>query len=179
VARRLYEAYLAGNYSELKACEMMVLCYAGWTEDELRDHTRRTLALSSSRVEAFTPLLRIINWAREQDLRCIIVSASPKLVVEEAAAPLGFERGDVAAGHARARAGRIEATLSGPIPYAATKVQAARSLFADAPWLATFGDNAFDIDMLRAAERAVLVRPKQRLLALTRSLTDPVLLTEG
>jgi phosphoserine phosphatase len=49
------------------------------------------------------------------------------------------------------------------VPYAEAKVSAGRELFGNARWLASFGDNVFDIDMLRTAELGVAVRPKPKL----------------
>jgi phosphoserine phosphatase len=53
--------------------------------------------------------------------------------------------------------------MAAPVPYAETKLSAGRDLFGDARWLAAFGDNVFDIDMLTTAELGVAVRPKPKL----------------
>jgi phosphatidylglycerophosphatase C len=55
------------------------------------------------------------------------------------------------------------AELASPVPYAENKLTAGRALFGDARWLAAFGDNVFDVDMLTTAEVGVAVRPKPRL----------------
>src|SRR5690606_449094 len=164
IAKRLVEAFHRGRYPEIRACEMMVWCYAGWTESDLREHVRRTLARPATRVASYEPLLPIIEWARRCGLRCIVISASPKLVVEEAARPLGFEADDVVAAEAQISAGRINPALASAVPYAETKATLGRAVFAGRTWLATFGDNAFDLEMLKAAHLPVAVRPKQRLL---------------
>ena len=46
------------------------------------------------------------------------------------------------------------------MPYAEAKVGAGRALFGDSLWLASFGDNVFDVEMLQAARMGVAVRPK-------------------
>ena len=179
IAKRLIDAFRSGQYPESRACEMMVWCYAGWTESDVREHVRRTLARPASRVAAYRPLVPIIEWARQCGLRCIVISASPKLVVEEAAHSLGFQADDVVAGQAQVSAGRIEPALASPVPYGESKASAGRDLFGPRPWLATFGDNAFDLEMLRAARLPVAVRPKQRLIKLFGKLSDAVVFREG
>jgi phosphatidylglycerophosphatase C len=179
IAKRLVEAFRSGHYPESRVCEMMVWCYAGWTESDVREHVRRTLASPESRVAAYRPLMPIIEWARQRGLRCIVISASPKLVVEEAARSLGFESDDVVAGQAYVSAGRIEPALASPIPYGETKAGSGRAVFGERPWLATFGDNAFDLEMLRAARLPIAVRPKQRLLELFGQLKDAIMFREG
>jgi phosphoserine phosphatase len=67
-------------------------------------------------------------------------------------------------------------SLVGAVPYAAAKCDAARALFGSAQWLASFGDNVFDIEMLRAAELAVAVHPKPRLQSRLPELPNAVIL---
>lgn len=162
----LGEAYRAGRYPELRVCELMIWCYAGWTEAELAEHVRRTLAAEHSQVELYEPLVPILTWARERRVRCVVISASPGLVVREAARPLGFDAEDIVAGYSTIEGGRLSDSLANRVPYAETKVSAGRERIGDRNWLATFGDNAFDVDMLNAARLPVAVRPKARLLAI-------------
>lgn len=165
LALRLFEAYRAGRYPELRVCELMIWCYAGWTESELKQHVKRTAKEPHCQVVAYEPLAPILTWARARSIRCLVVSASPKLVVEEAAHSLGFAPEDIAAGHTTIEAGRLSATLAEPVPYAEAKVTAGRALMGDRQWLCTFGDNVFDVDMLQAARLPIAVRPKDRLRA--------------
>ncbi|HEY6722816.1 MAG TPA: haloacid dehalogenase-like hydrolase [Polyangiaceae bacterium] len=164
-AMQLGEAYRAGRYPELRVCELMIWCYAGWSEAELADHVRGTLAAKESQVEPYAPLEPILSWARQRSLRSVVISASPALVVREAAGQLGFAPEDIVAGYSRVDGGRLSDALAEPVPYAETKVSAGRARIGDRSWLASFGDNAFDVDMLRAARLPVAVRPKPRLLA--------------
>ncbi|HEU5077165.1 MAG TPA: haloacid dehalogenase-like hydrolase [Polyangiaceae bacterium] len=164
-AWQLGEAYQAGRYPELRVCELMIWCYAGWTEAELAEHVRQTLAAKQSKVEVYEPLLPILSWARSRSIHCIVVSASPGLVVREAARPLGFSAEDIVAGYATVADGRLSDSLAGPVPYGETKVSTGRSRIGHRRWLASFGDNVFDVDMLNAARLPVAVRPKARLLA--------------
>ena len=138
LARRLLQAFQSGSYPELRACEMMVWCYAGLTEGMLREHARQAFARTTSNVKLYPPLLPLIEWARQRQLRCIIVSASPKLVVEEAVRGLGFDESDVAAARAVVQADILQPVLAEPVPYCASKVSAGVKLLQGSPWLATF-----------------------------------------
>ena len=50
-----------------------------------------------------------------------------------------------------------------PIPYGPGKVTRLRERIGTRPLYAAFGDNAFDVPMLREATVGVAVRPKPRL----------------
>src|SRR5690606_35972025 len=168
-----------GRYSGLRACEMMVWCYAGLSQSELRQHVRHTLARRTSRVLPYRPLLPLVDWARERGARCLVISASPQIVVEEAARSLGFTAQDVAAGRARHEHDIIQPALSCPVPYAETKATAGRALLEGRAWLACFGDNAFDAAMLRQAWLPVAVRPNRRLSEVLGTVPGAVLFREG
>ncbi len=178
VAERLVDAFHAGRYPELKACEMMVWCYAGWTASELREHVARTLARPTSRVARYTPLSPVIDWARRRGVHCVIISASPRLAVEEAARELGFRPAEIAAGDTHSADGRLLVELRTPIPYAESKALAGRALIAERQWLATFGDNVFDLHMLQAARLPVAVRPKPQLLEVLAEVDGAALFRE-
>jgi len=179
LALRLFEAYRAGHYPELRVCELMIWCYAGWTESELRQHVRNTALEPHSQVVPYEALAPILSWARARSIRCIVVSASPKLVVEEAARSLGFAPEDIAAGRTTVLAGRLSATLAEPVPYAEAKVTAGRALLGDRQWLASFGDNVFDVDMLQVARLPIAVRPKDRLRAVLGQVARAVVFKAG
>lgn len=163
LARTLFAAYLAGQYPERDTCAMMTWCYAGSLASELTALAERVVAADDVQGRLATELTPIIAWARKVGVRCVLISASPRAVVEPAGALWGFEPADIAAATPAVEAGRIQARLAAPVPYAEHKLSAGRALFQDARWLATFGDNVFDIDMLKTAELGVAVRPKPRL----------------
>jgi phosphatidylglycerophosphatase C len=93
------------------------------------------------------------------------VSASPLVVVVEAARALGFDEAHVLAATPVERDGLHCADVLRPIPYGEGKVTRLREKMGDRPLYAAFGDNVFDIPLLRAAEVGIAVRPKPRLLA--------------
>lgn len=164
-ALQLGKAYHSGHYPELRVCELMIWCYAGWTEAELAEHVRCTLAAEQSEIALYEPLVPVLTWARQCSVRCLVISASPALVVQETAARLGFAPEDIVAASSTIENGRLSDSLSEAVPYAETKVSAGRARIGELSWLATFGDNVFDVDMLNAARLPVAVRPKPRLLA--------------
>jgi phosphoserine phosphatase len=93
----------------------------------------------------------------------VLISASPRSVVETAALQWGFAARDIAAATPALAGERILPKLARPIPYAEAKLNAGHELFGNARWLAAFGDNVFDIEMLTTAELGIAVRPKPKL----------------
>jgi phosphoserine phosphatase len=108
-------------------------------------------------------IVPVLEFARERRIRSVLISASPRTVVEAAGALLGFGPHDIAAATPKVVGGLVVAEMDGPVPYAEDKLTSGRQLFGQTRWLAAFGDNVFDIDMLTTAELGVAVRPKPRL----------------
>ena len=93
------------------------------------------------------------------------ISASPRATVEVAASSWGFAAHDIAASTPRVVSGVIAAEMASAVPYGADKCVAGRALLGTTHWLAAFGDNVFDMEMLLEAELGVAVRPKPALRA--------------
>jgi phosphatidylglycerophosphatase C len=176
-AEALFAAYVGGRFPEREVCELMTWCYAGWSLEELAELARQVLMHKDLASRLNRELEPILEYARESELRCIVVSASPRGIVEEAASLWGIASKDIAAAEPLIVDGVIRPELRGPVPYAEDKLPAARALIGDAEWLASFGDNVFDIEMLAAARVAVAVRPKLELRMRLPTL-DGVLLLE-
>ena len=164
-AKRLFDAYLDGHYVELEICELMTWCYAGHSLSEMADLASEALAATHHAERLNEELRPILEFARDNQLRTIVVSASPRTTVEVAARAWGFATQDIAASTPRVVSGVIAAAMAEPVPYAAAKCVAGRALLGGVHWLAAFGDNVFDTDMLREAEVGVAVRPKPALRA--------------
>jgi phosphoserine phosphatase len=171
----LFQAYLDGRYPERDCCETLSWCYAGFTLDALERVAHDVLHRTELRARLTAELAPILKWARDSGVRTVVISASPRTVVEAAAAHWGFTPADVIAATPRASGGVVLPEMATPVPYAEMKSRAGRVEFGDAPWLASFGDNVFDIEMLQAAELGVAVRPKPKLLARLSELGLPVL----
>lgn len=178
LGRELQRALERGAYPEQAATEMQVWAYAGWTERELREHTRRTLAQRQHLSRIHHLLLPVLLWARAARIRTVIVSASPQVVVEEAARDLGFDAADIVGGRAKMDEDGYLPALEEPLPYGAGKVRAGAALLGNAEWLAVFGDSGFDAEMLSQAKLPVLVRPRSALLARVAELPRAVVFAD-
>lgn len=163
LAKRLFAAYLDGVYPEREACAMMTWCYAGWTREEFSSQTQVALAEAKLSERLNQQLEPVLRFAREVALRVVVVSASPQLIVEQAARLWEIHPEDVIASRPAIEEGRLLPALAAPVPYAEAKVSALSGLVGKHPLLASFGDNVFDLDLLRAARLGVAVRPKPAL----------------
>ena len=163
IARVLLAAYLAGTYPERDTCAMMTWCYAGRTLAEIADFAASVLTEQDLGGRLNREVGPIIEWARNQRIRLVLISASPRVVIDAAGGSWGFGAADIAAATPAVEAGRVLPRMAAPVPYAEAKITAGRALFGNARWLAAFGDNVFDIEMLKSAELGVAVRPKPKL----------------
>ena len=163
LAMRLFEAYLAGHYPERRACAMMTWCYAGFSSDELLDLVRHAFARADLAARLHRELAPVFDFARKAALRVVVVSASPQLIVEEAASFWGVGRENVAASRPAFDGARMAPRLASPVPYAEAKPTALRALAPEHRLLASFGDNVFDIELLKSAPLGVAIRPKPAL----------------
>jgi phosphoserine phosphatase len=165
IAGVLMAAYLAGKYPERETCAMMTWCYAGRPLADVEQLAREVLEEEDLESRLTPELEAIVDFGRSAGMRLVLVSASPRAIVEAAGKAWGFEPADIAAATPAVQGGVVLPRMAGPVPYAEAKLSAGRALFGDARWLAAFGDNVFDIDMLTTAEMGVAVRPKPRLAA--------------
>jgi phosphoserine phosphatase len=176
IALRLFEAYLSGIYPERDVCSMMSWCYAGWSIAELRRHAQRAFAETHLAGRLFLGFESVFELAKRRGIRAMVVSASPQTVVEEAAAHWNVSPEDIIACRPATDGDRILPALAAPVPYAAEKPAALARATGSRPVLASFGDNVFDIELLRAARLAVAVRPKPGLRARLGELPGVVVL---
>jgi HAD superfamily phosphoserine phosphatase-like hydrolase len=162
LARALFDAYLEGRVPEERACEMMAYSCAGWTHDDV-------VALARSVIQRALPARRqgesayVLAWAKRAGIEVFLVSASPRAVVEEAARALDLDEAHVVAATPSYEGSVMLAAVDLPIPYGDGKVTRLRERLGQRPLYAAFGDNVFDIPLLRAALVPVAVRPKPRL----------------
>ena len=163
VAKRLFEAYQRGVYPERSICEMMGRMTAEWTRAEVSAFAERVIDGGGFASRVHAEAIEIAEALRARGHRTVLVSASPRPVVEAAGRRLGFA--ELVATTPLVDGDVLLAAVQEPIPYDEGKVSNLRALVGDAPLVAAFGDNAFDVPMLRAANVAVAVRPKDRLVA--------------
>jgi len=176
-AEHLFEAYLAHRYPEREMCELMTWCFAGHTVPEMKQLASEALLAASHSQRLHQELEPVLSFARSRGVRTIVVSASPRAIVELATEAWGFAAPDVAASTPLVVAGVIAPEMDGALPYAAAKCVAGRALLGDAHWLGSFGDNVFDLEMLLEAEVGVAVRPKPALRARLAEVPGVLLLS--
>lgn len=164
VASALYAAFQRGAYPETACYEMMAWAFAGFTLDEARAFARDALHRASLGARFHDEMRAVVAWARSTGVRVVVVSASPRLVVQCGVEELGIAPSDVVGATPRVVEGVIVPGMAEPMPYGEHKVTALRTKTADG-LLAAFGDNVFDLPMLRIAALSIAVRPKARLRA--------------
>lgn len=176
--QNVFDAYRAGTFPELTVCELMIWCFAGWSRAELADLARRALRRTEHESRRNRSLVPVIEWARTERIRTLVVSASPRWALSVALAPLAFEEPDITASTSVFHDDKATLELAMPVPYGASKVTAARERLGGAHWLAAFGDSLFDFEMMAQAKLAVAVAPKPALVARLGNLSTPLLLLE-
>jgi HAD superfamily phosphoserine phosphatase-like hydrolase len=164
VARRIHEAYHAGTFPEERVCEIMTWACAGWTRAELDTFAARVLETLGLSARLHEEALRVARWAKERGIAVYLVSASPRAIVEQAARLVGVDATRIASATEECDAGGVVLTsVLRPIPYGPGKVTRLREKLGTRTLYAAFGDNVFDVAMLRDARVPVAVRPKERL----------------
>jgi phosphatidylglycerophosphatase C len=164
-ASHLFDQYVAGRYPERDMCELMTWCYAGHSVVEMRALVHEALHAAHHAERLHEELRPVLDFARSRGVRTVVISASPRTTVEEATKVWGFAPEDIAASTPQVAGGVILSRMAGSVPYAAGKVVAGRALLGTARWVASFGDNVFDVEMMLEAEVGVAVRPKPALQA--------------
>jgi phosphatidylglycerophosphatase C len=150
-----------GAFSESRTYEMMAWLFAGWRTSEVRAFVRDALAARGLPDRLHREMKRVLDALPNRPV--YVVSASPQLVVEEALSLAAVHAHAVIAARPAVSSDVILPRMAEPLPFAAGKVQALRRHVGEAPVVAAFGDNTFDIEMLRSASIPVAVRPKPRL----------------
>jgi phosphoserine phosphatase len=176
LAREIYAAYQRGIVPTLAACEMMTWSYAGFTVDELRELSRSVFDARDLRGRKRRVLDPVFDWATRQGARVVVVSASPFPIVEEGLRAVGVEVRELSAARPGLDGARIEPALAEPIPYGPVKRVTGARLLGGCDWLGSFGDNGFDVEMLRAARVGVAVCPKPALVERLTELENTVVL---
>lgn len=165
LARGLYAAYLDGRYPEERTCEMMTWACADWTRTEVEAFAEKVIREGKLASRLHPEAIAVLEWARASQIDALLVSASPRPVVEAAARVVGIDGAHVFAATPAyaAETGIMLARAVRPIPYGPGKVAAIRGYAKERPFYAAFGDNVFDLAMLGEAKIGVAVRPKTRL----------------
>jgi phosphoserine phosphatase len=178
IARRIHRAYLAHTFPEERCCEIMAWACVGWARVELDAFAARIVASLDLASRLHGEALAVARWARSRAIPVHLVSASPRAIVAQAARVVGLEAACVcSATELVDDAGIVRAAVDRPIPYGAGKVARLREKLGARALYAAFGDNAFDVAMLREARVPVAIRPKPRLLERAAAGEVPGLVT--
>ena len=178
VARRIYDAYRAGTFPEERVCEIMTWAFAGRTRAELDAFAADVVTKLGLEARFHGEATSVVEWARRRSVTTYLISASPRAVVEQAARRVGIDVANVlSATEERDATERVLASVIRPIPYGAGKVMHLRTKLGARPLYAAFGDNAFDVAMLRESQTPVAVRPKPRLVERAAEVPNLVVLT--
>jgi phosphatidylglycerophosphatase C len=163
LAGRIFEAYEAGAFPEEKMCEIMAWACAGWRRPEVDAFARSVVEGCGLAARFHHEALGVVEWSRWAHVEVLIVSASPRPIVEAAGATLGFGPVEIAAATPAYEADVMAPRVAAPIPYGPGKVKGVEECIGSRLLYAAFGDNAFDVAMLQSARIPVAIRPKMRL----------------
>ncbi len=147
----------------------MTVCYAGWSEEELRALARR-LRRETLEGAIYEGVVEIARGLKERGLRVVVVSGSPTWLVAEGVRgilPLDPEE-DVFGTLVEVTGGVLGARMRDPVTFFEGKVEALRQHFPGARPSFAFGDSKGDVPLLHHAARiafAVNPRPQLRKLA--------------
>lgn len=179
LARGLYEAFKADRYAHDRAFAMMAWVFAGYQHDEIVTLCERVLTDGNISSRVRPEMRSMLEWAAGRGVDVYVVSASPRAVVEVAAARLGIAADRVVAMTPSVAAdGTILPELAGPIVYGEGKLAALERarVGARATMLGAFGDSAYDAAMLRVARVPVAVTPTHSLVTLASTIPGLVVL---
>jgi phosphoserine phosphatase len=178
IAHRIHMAYLAGSFPEERVCEIMTWAPAGWSRAALELFCEKLVETIGLRERLHAEAIRVVEHARRVGIEVFLVSASPRAVVVAAARLVGIDRANVMAAHESYDASDIvQTSVARRIPYGDGKVTHLRErLGRDRVLYAAFGDNAFDVPMLRSARLPVAIRPKARLVDRAAEVPELVVL---
>jgi phosphoserine phosphatase len=163
VARRIYDAYVAHRFDEERVCEIMTWICAGFSRAELSALCTELVEQRGVTARLHDEVQAVVSWAKARGVTTYLVSASPTGIVEAAAVVARLPLENVVAARPVFERDEMTAAVLRPIPYGPGKVARLRERLGAARLYAAFGDNAFDVPMLREAKVAVAVRPKTRL----------------
>jgi HAD superfamily phosphoserine phosphatase-like hydrolase len=168
-AQRLYDLYKQDRVAELSIVRAMTVCYAGWTEEELRVLARR-LRREVLEGAVYEGVVEIARGLKDRGLRIVVVSGSPTWLVAEGVRglmPLDPEE-DVFGTEVDVKEGVLGATMRDPVTFFVGKVEVLRQRFSGSRPSFAFGDSKGDVPLLHHAARlafAVNPRPQVRRLA--------------
>ncbi len=179
IARRLFEAYGRGAFPEETICEVIAWSPAGRTWADYRAFFEARFPRAAMQARLHEETAALVEGIRRLGVEPFLVSASPKPVVESAAAVVGIAPDHVVAAEPVVEGDEVAPRVHAPIPYGPGKVRRLRERIGGRLLVVACGDNAFDEDLLRDARIGCAVRPKPRLAAIAGRIPGLRLLRLG
>jgi phosphatidylglycerophosphatase C len=154
----------AGRLDHETTCELIGATLAGYTTMDFDALAQASLRAAKLERRLIGETWELLRFGRALGHRILVVSASPLAIVESACAvvKLEAERAGVVV---HTKDGLYTGEVQRPIPYNDGKVRAIEQLAPGVVVHAAFGDNRFDVPMLRHAHAAFAIRPKPALQA--------------
>lgn len=162
-AHALYLAHTRGLLPERETYMLAAWIFTGFSVEEMTTFADELVNDRNTSCH-HEEMLPILEWAQQEQVPVWVVSASPQIVVEQAAARLSIPKHRVLAMRPIVQEGLLAPGIDGPPTYAEGKADALRLAIPNLNVLAAFGDNTFDVRMFHTSKIPVAVRPKQALL---------------
>ena len=177
IARTLYAMYLRSEYPEDRVCAMMTWCMAGAKLSAIDEVCTSMLQAPFDLKKRLIPEAgHVLKWAHGRKIPIWLVSASPRVVVERAAAiaasSFGIDVPAVLAMNPKLEDGVIRPGIVGTWTYGEGKLEALSAALAveQRNLVCAMGDNVFDGAMLRAACVPIAIRPKPALVKVASTI---------
>jgi phosphoserine phosphatase len=164
LAARIYAAFTEERFPDEAIFEIMAWGFAGYSTGEMREFAIGVLRTNGLAARIIAELEPIIQWTRSSGVEVVIVSASPRAIVEPGVLARDFLATHVIAMTPATEGDVISPAVLRPTPYAKGKAEALRAYAGERAVLGAFGDSGFDIEMLKLAKVPAMVRPKASLL---------------
>ena len=164
LAARLHDRYHQGTYPHMRLCALMAWAFAGYHRQQARRFADEVMAGAGLAARFQREVEPVLAWAQQRDVAVYLVSASPRCVVQAAAATIGVAPENVlAVTPAEDANATLLPRVLDPLPHGDGKAHVIAAACPNRTLLGAFGDNGFDAAMLRAAKVRVAVRPKEAL----------------
>lgn len=151
-----------GRIDHGRTCELVGCLLGGWSEADFHAFCIETLQSAKLNSRLIPEAWEVLRFAEAEGHAVVVVSASPIGIVQGACEVTDGPKLRTGVG-VRVLGGVYQAAIDAPIPYNEGKVVHLSRFLEGRPVIAAFGDNRFDVPMLKHAVHAFAVRPKPAL----------------
>lgn len=166
-AREIWRLFLEGRVEDGPILRVMATCFAGLSEDEARAFGDRVFRehLAGKVYAETVPLFRAFA---ERGLPLVVVSGSPKFLVEAGVRGLGLEA-EVRGVTLSRVDGCLGPEVVPPLTWNQGKIEAIAPLVGEGGPLMALGDSQGDRELLLAAKHKIMVHPRRSLTAIAEA----------